>query len=102
MAAQELISFLKTGAIKNSVNFPNADMPFSSKIRITVIHRNIPNMISQISACFSQENFNIENLLNKSKKENAYTIVDVDGEYVDKVVEKLKAVEGVIKVRVIV
>ena len=102
MAVQELISFLKTGAIKNSVNFPNADMPFSSKTRITVIHRNIPNMISQISACFSQENFNIENLLDKSKKENAYTIVDVDGEYVDKVVEKLKAVEGVIKVRVIV
>ena len=101
MAAQELISFLKTGAIKNSVNFPNADLPLSSKTRITVIHRNVPNMISQISACFSNENINIDNLLNKSKKDNAYTIIDVDGEHVDKVVEKLQAVDGVIRVRVI-
>jgi D-3-phosphoglycerate dehydrogenase len=101
MAARQLVDFLKTGAIKNSVNFPNADMPFSSKKRITVIHKNIPNMISQITGCFSLDNINIDNLLNKSKKENAYTILDVDGEAVDKVVEKLRSVNGVIKVRVI-
>ena len=101
MAALELIDFLRTGDIKNSVNFPNAEMPFASKTRITVIHRNIPSMISKISNCFSENNINIDNLLNKSKKENAYSIIDTDDEFVDKVVEKIKAIEGVIRVRVI-
>jgi len=102
MAVQELISFLKTGTIRNSVNFPNAEMPFSADTRITVIHKNIPNMISQISSCFAQENINIENFLNKSKKELAYTIIDTSSETVDKVVERLRAIDSVIKVRVII
>ena len=102
MAAQELISFLKTGTIRNSVNFPNAEMPFSADTRITVIHKNIPNMISQISSCFAQENINIENFLNKSKKELAYTIIDTSSETIDKVVERLRAIDSVIKVRVII
>ena len=101
MAARELIDFLKTGAIRHSVNFPAADMPFSAETRITVIHRNIPNMLSQISACFSQENINIENLLNKSRKEYAYTILDVSGEAVDSSVARLRAIPDVIRVRVI-
>lgn len=101
MAANELIDFLETGAIRNSVNFPNVDMPRSSEIRIAVIHRNIPNMLSQISATFAQENINIENMLNKSKKEYAYTILDINGDSVEKAAEKLKAIEGVIRVRVI-
>ncbi|HEX3026006.1 MAG TPA: phosphoglycerate dehydrogenase [Clostridia bacterium] len=101
MAADELIQFLKTGTIRNSVNFPNADMAFSSATRITVIHKNIPNMLSQISTAFAQENINIENMLNKSKKEYAYTMLDIDGEAIDKAVEKLRAIDGIIRVRVI-
>lgn len=101
MAADELIAFLKTGAICHSVNFPEADMPRSTETRVTIIHKNIPNMLSQISAAMASENINIENMLNKSKKEYAYTILDVSGDAVDKSVEHLKAVDGVIRVRVI-
>lgn len=101
MAADQLVSFLKTGNIKNSVNFPTAEMPLSSETRITVVHKNIPNMLSQISACFAKQNTNIENMLNKSKKDYAYTILDIAGDEVDKTVEAIKAIEGVIRVRVI-
>ena len=101
MAANELIAFLEEGAIKNSVNFPNVEMPSSGDTRITVVHKNIPNMVAQISTAFSSEGINIENMVDKSKKEFAYTILDVTGEEVDKAVDRLKAVEGVIRVRVI-
>ena len=101
MAANELIDFLENGTITNSVNFPNVDMPRSGDTRITVVHKNIPNMVTQITGVFSQSNINIENMVNKSKKENAYTILDITGENVDQPVEKLKAINGVIRVRVI-
>jgi D-3-phosphoglycerate dehydrogenase len=101
MAANELISFLEEGNIKNSVNFPNVELPLSTDTRITVVHKNILNMVAQISAAFSQDSINIENMLDKSKKEFAYTILDVSGEDVEKVVERLRDIEGVIRVRVI-
>jgi D-3-phosphoglycerate dehydrogenase len=101
MAAEELISFLKTGDIKNSVNFPSAEMPMSTETRITIIHKNIPNMLSQMTSAIGSSNINIENLLNKSKKDYAYTMLDINGDAVDKAVEALKAIQGVIRVRVI-
>jgi D-3-phosphoglycerate dehydrogenase len=101
MAAEELISFLETGDIKNSVNFPNVAMPMSTETRITIIHKNIPNMLSQMTSAIGSSNINIENLLNKSKKDYAYTILDINGDAVDKAVESLKAILGVIRVRVI-
>jgi D-3-phosphoglycerate dehydrogenase len=101
MAANELIAFLEEGNIKNSVNFPNVELSLSTDTRITVVHKNIPNMVAQISTAFSQDSINIENMLNKSKKEFAYTILDVSGEDVEKVVERLRDIEGVIRVRVI-
>ncbi len=101
MAANELIAFLEEGTIKNSVNFPNVDLPASSETRITVIHKNIPNMVTQIAAAFGGDNINIENMVDKSKKDYAYTILDVSGDAVDKAVESLKAIDGVIRVRVI-
>ncbi|MDR3645631.1 MAG: phosphoglycerate dehydrogenase, partial [Clostridia bacterium] len=101
MAAQELIGFLRMGTIRNSVNFPNAEMPFTAETRITVIHKNIPNMLSQISSNIASQGINIENMLNKSKKEYAYTILDISGDSIDKTVEGLKKIEGVIRVRVI-
>lgn len=101
MAAGELIDFLRAGTIRHSVNFPTAELPTSSETRITVIHRNIPNMISQISACIAQDNLNIENLLNKSRGGYAYTIIDLSGDTVDSVVKRLRAVPDVIRVRVL-
>ena len=101
MAANELVAFLEDGNIRNSVNFPNVELSLSSETRITVVHKNVPNMVAQISSAISQDGINIENMVNKSKKEYAYTILDVSGEDVEKSVERLKSIQGVIRVRVI-
>lgn len=101
MAAGELINYLKTGAIRHSVNFPEMDMPFSGETRFTVIHKNIPSMLSQISAAVAGENINIENMLNRSKKDYAYTIFDINGGSVEAAQKKLAQINGVIRVRVI-
>lgn len=101
MAASELINFLEKGTIKNSVNFPNADLPDSDDVRVTIAHKNIPNMVSQISSTFARENINIDNMVDRSKKENAYTILDVSGGNIDKAIENLGSIEGVTRIRVI-
>lgn len=101
MASKELISFLEEGTIKNSVNFPNVELPASDDTRITVIHKNIPNMVAQITSALSKESINIENMVDKSKKESAYTILDVTGGNVEKAVANLNAIDGIIRVRVI-
>lgn len=101
MAAMELDEFLRYGNIKNSVNFPNVSMPMSGDARLCVFHENVPNMISQITAVIGDTGLNIENMINKSKGDNAYTIVDVTGAVPADVSTRLTAVEGIIKVRVI-
>ena len=101
MAAQELVDFLENGNIKNSVNLPNAEMPRGGDVRVTVIHKNVPNMLSQISAVVSQSGANIENMLNRSKKDMAYTMLDIAGKLDDSVADSIKAIEGVIKVNVL-
>lgn len=101
MAAHELSDFLETGNILNSVNLPNCSLPVSGQGRVTVIHKNVPNMIAQFSAIFSEEGQNIEGTINQSKKELAYTIINTDDVITNEIVDKLKAVEGVIRVRVI-
>ena len=101
MAAVELDEFLRYGNIKNSVNFPNVSMPMSGDKRLCVFHANVPNMLSQITAVLAETGVNIENMINKSKGDNAYTVVDVTGDVADAVVAKLNAVDGIVKVRVI-
>jgi D-3-phosphoglycerate dehydrogenase len=101
MAANELMSYLEDGIIINSVNLPTVDAPRIGTPRICVIHKNIPNMLSQMSSAVSDEGINIESMLNKSKKDYAYTIMDVVGDPTDAVVEKIQTVDGVIRVRVI-
>ena len=101
MAALELDDYLRYGNIKNSVNFPNLSMPMSGDKRVCVLHANIPTMLSQITAILSEVGVNIENLTNKSKGDNAYTVVDVTGDVPADAVAKLTAVEGVVRVRVI-
>ena len=100
MAAKEMNDFIKYGNIKNSVNFPECELAVESKYRVTLAHKNVPNMLSKISAVFSDENINIVNMLNKSKKDYAYTIVDIDSLPTD-IAEKLSAIDEVCKVRVI-
>ena len=101
MAAHQLDEFLKTGNIKNSVNFPAISMPHTPGFkRICIFHKNVPAVLSQISGAFSEQNINIENLLNRSKGDNAYTLVEV-AEVNDAIVEKLASIDGMIKIRVI-
>ncbi len=101
MAAQELSNYLETGNILNSVNFPNCDLPFSGKGRIAILHKNIPNMLTQFTNIFAENNQNIADLINKSKKDLAYTIINTDDIVTDDIVDKLKAVSGILRVRVI-
>jgi len=101
MAATEVINYLESGTIRNSVNFPNAELAREGKYRICAIHRNIPNMLGQISAFMANRGFNIENMLNRSKKDYAYTIVDTNNEPDEKLIADFKTIEGFIYVRVI-
>ena len=98
MAASEIKDFLENGNIKNSVNFPNCDMGKASGTRITVLHKNVPNMLKSITDVFAKDNINISNMLNKSKGDNAYTMLDIDGNCDNKVVGDIQALDGVIKV----
>ena len=101
MAAQEIADFLETGNVLNSVNLPNCSLPVSGKGRVTVMHKNIPDIIAQCTKTFSDEGINIADLITKSKKDIAYLIMNVDAEITDTLEQKLNAVDGVIKVRVI-
>ena len=99
MAAEQLDSYLTTGNIQNSVNFPNISLPVSAKYRICIMHKNVPNMLSQITGAISSVNTNIENMANGSKGEVAYTIVETNDAIDDKVVATLMAIDGVFKVK---
>ena len=101
MAANEIKDFLENGNITNSVNFPNCDMGLINGTRITVLHKNIPNMIKQITDVLASTSVNIENMLNKSKGDNAYTMIDISGECDLSVTGTIKNIEGVIKVHVL-
>ncbi len=99
MAAQQLDEFLTCGNIKGSVNFPTVGIPLSEKPRVCIMNKNIPNMLSQITAAFSAENINIENLANGSKGEVAYTIVETNVEASGAILEKLAAIDGIFGIR---
>jgi len=98
MAADELIGYIERGTIRNSVNYPNAELEKTGDHLVCVLHKNVPALISQITGAVSSKGANIENLVNKSKKDWAYSMLDVNGE-VD--IEAIKAVDGVTGVRVL-
>ena len=100
MAAHELQDYLENGNITNSVNMPAVSMERSGEARICVIHHNIPNTLAQITSIVSGAGMNVENLANKSRKDYAYTMLDVNGKVADAMVEQIKGIEGVIRVRV--
>lgn len=100
MAAKELIDYIENGNIVNSVNLPEITMPRSGEKRICVIHKNIPTMLTAITAVFANGGVNIENLLNKSRGDYAYTMLDVSAA-ADEQAKEIAAIEGVIKVRIV-
>ena len=101
MAANQLKAYLEDGNIINSVNFPDVDVPRAGDLRICVLHRNIPNMLAQISSVVSACGVNIASMTNKSRKDLAYTLLDVEGTVCDDVAEKIAAIDGVIRVRIL-
>ena len=101
MAAQQLRDYLETGNIRNSVNLPNLEQDWSGETRLCIIHRNVPNMLASITAALSRENVNVENMTNKSKGNYAYTIVDVSARVGDAVADEIRAISGVLRVRVL-
>ena len=103
MAALQLRDFLEFGNIKNSVNFPNCEMPYTGKVRLAITNANKPNMVSSIAAALAQEGINIENMTNKSKGDYAYTMIDIDqlGGKRETVLQALLAIDGVTSARVV-
>ena len=101
MAAKQTKIYLETGNIKNAVNFPNCDLPVSGVQRITLAHRNKPNMLGQISTTLATAGVNIAELINRSRGDYAYTILDLETIAGATVVDQLKAIEGILKVRII-
>ena len=102
MAVKELMDYLDNGNIKNSVNYPACDMGVcQASSRIAVLHMNIPNMIGQITAILAAQGVNISDMTNKSRDKYAYTLLDLEHKPEEATVEKLKAIEGVLRVRVV-
>ena len=102
MVADQIKDFLENGNIKNSVNFPAAELERNGGSRILIGNRNVPNMVSQISTVLAAEGLNIDNMLNKKRDDIAYNIIDVDSDKInDSVKEKLLAIDGIFMVRLI-
>lgn len=102
MAANELVDYLENGNIKNSVNFPSCDMGVCQvEGRVALLHKNIPNMIGQITSAFANSGYNISDLTNKSKGSKAYTLIDIENKASESLINELNAIEGILKVRVI-
>ena len=101
MAVDELRDYLENGNIRNSVNYPNVEMDRSGVQRLCIFHRNIPAMLANITLQLAEDGINVENMTNKSKGNWAYTMVDVGSEVDSKAVSDIKAIPGVIRVRII-
>ncbi|WP_163529874.1 phosphoglycerate dehydrogenase [Halobacillus ihumii] len=105
MAARQIQDFLDTGNIKNSVNFPNASLPYTGKRRVTAYHHNVPNMVGQITSALSNYNLNIADMVNRSRDDYAYTMIDIDnevnGDILPDLAANIEAIEGMVSVRII-
>lgn len=100
MAVKEIMNYLENGSIKNSVNYPNCEVAkLISKARITLLHKNIPSMITKFTTVLSSYNVNIEELVNKSRGDYAYSVFDIDMEVTEEMKKALEEIEGVLKVR---
>jgi len=101
MVAEQLRDFLENGNIRNSVNYPEAVLPrVPNTTRLSVANRNVPNMVGQISTCLAAHGINIADLLNKSRGEYAYTLIDADGGVGEELLERISAIDGVLSARI--
>ena len=101
MVADQIKDFLENGNIKNSVNFPAVKLPRGGKSRVALVHKNMPDMIAKISTVVGDAGFNIHHLRNESKGELAYTLMDIECEIGEDLIEKFAAIEGVLKARMV-
>jgi D-3-phosphoglycerate dehydrogenase len=102
MVVHQMMEYLENGNIINSVNYPDTNMgPVNSKNRLVIHNQNIPTMLGQITSILSCENINITNMLNNSKGEWAYTMIDIESDIEDRVIKQLKSIDGIVRVRVI-
>lgn len=105
MAARQIKDFLETGNIKNSVNFPNASLEYTGKRRVAAFHKNVPNMVGQLTGAISSYNLNIADMVNRSRGNYAYTMIDIDekvnGDVIPGLVEKINAIAGIVTARII-
>lgn len=99
MAAKELIDFLENGNIKNSVNYPNTELPSNGNTRICIMHKNVAGVISEVSAALAAEGINIDHMINRSRGDYAYTIIEIDGS-ANGISEKLKDLCGIIRINI--
>ncbi|WP_147532879.1 phosphoglycerate dehydrogenase [Bacillus marasmi] len=105
MAAKQVKDYLETGNIKNSVNFPNASLEYTGKRRVAAFHKNVPNMVGQLTTAISNYNLNIADMVNRSRGNYAYTMIDIDekinGDVVPALEQKISEIEGIVTIRVI-
>lgn len=102
MAVEEMMDYLENGTIRNSVNYPACEMGVCSQAgRVAIFHKNIANMITKFAACFGDEGINITDMMNKSRGEVAYTMLDIEQPATAEIIEKLSKIEGVFRVRVV-
>jgi D-3-phosphoglycerate dehydrogenase len=99
MVADEIRDYLENGNVRNSVNFPKVYMKRYEGYRLAVVNENVPNMLGQISTTLAESGFNIVDMINKSKRDLAYTLVDVDGEVSQECIDRISATPGVLAVR---
>lgn len=101
MAARELVDYLENGNIKNSVNYPAVSLPRSGEARLTVIHKNVQAMLTKITAAIGEANVNIENMMNKSKGDYAYSVFDLSQMPEKSLITKIEKIDGVLRTRVL-
>jgi D-3-phosphoglycerate dehydrogenase len=102
MAADQLRDFLENGNVRNSVNYPEAVLPrLPNTTRLAIANRNVPNMVGQISTTLAMHRINIADLLNKSRGEYAYTLIDADGDLGERLLAEIRAIEGVLSARIL-
>src|SRR4029077_19721232 len=102
MVAEQVRDFLENGNIRNSMNYPEAVLPrVPNTTRLSIANRNVPNMVGQISTCLAEERINIADLLNKSRGEYAYTLIDADGMVSGGLLARIRAIDGVLSARIV-
>jgi D-3-phosphoglycerate dehydrogenase len=99
MVVEQVREYIENGNVRNSVNFPEMMMPRNGGFRIGIVNENVPNMLGQVSTCMANSGLNIHDMLNRSRGELAYTLVDLDQQPTGKCIEEIRKIEGILNVR---